>query len=416
MDESGQCNVATSLIPIIRANDLLLVGDVNQLQPVTVIESDVNEMLVEKYNIKKEYDYVRNSILSTMLAKDKNSKSILLRYHYRCGKKIAGFVNSRFYGNQLKLVNQLPGNLIYQNVKNTKIAGNRNAYNEEAKCIAKIIKDNNYHDVGIVTPFVNQSLLINDYLRKYGIEDVKAGTIHTLQGSERSVIIMSSALSPYTAKKTMEWIKDKHELINVAVTRAKETFIFVGDREAIDTLSRNDKEVNDIKALSDYVAANGEMVVPEIANGIITDFSNNSSNEKEFFDTITPYFTRRGSKMKIDRNVPVKEAIKGINDEDLKIVGKKEFDVIVQCMSGIFKREYKTIVVFEIDGGEHIGSKKTASLDRQKEAVCKKYGIKMIRIFNDEVKDYELIIKLFESIIKQVPDMESDTIQLSLFE
>jgi superfamily I DNA and/or RNA helicase len=29
MDESGQCNMATALIPIVRATDLLLVGDTN---------------------------------------------------------------------------------------------------------------------------------------------------------------------------------------------------------------------------------------------------------------------------------------------------------------------------------------------------------------------------------------------------
>ena len=97
MDESGQCNTATSLIPIVRGTDLLLVGDTNQLQPVTVIEQDVNELLMDQYGVGEEYDYVHNSILSTMLRKDNNSKNILLRYHYRCGRKIASFVNQRFY-------------------------------------------------------------------------------------------------------------------------------------------------------------------------------------------------------------------------------------------------------------------------------------------------------------------------------
>lgn len=416
MDEAGQCNIATSLIPIIRATDLLLVGDTNQLQPVTVIESDVNNALMDRYNIKKEYNYIHNSILSTMLSKDKNSKSILLRYHYRCGQKIAGFVNKRFYDEQLKLVNQLPGELVYVDVKNNKIPGNRNAYNEEAKEIAKIIKRNNYHDVGIVTPFVNQSILINDYLQKNGIKDVRAGTIHTLQGSERSVIIMSSALCPRTGKKTMNWVKNNHELINVAVTRAKDKLIFVGDREAIDTLSKDDDETSDIKALSDYVAANGEYVVPKSDVGIATDFSNNSTSEKEFFDTITPYFTKRGTKLRIDRNVPVADAIKNIHPDDLPLIGKKEFDVIVQSSYGLFNNRYQTIVVFEIDGGEHVGSKVTAMRDRQKEEVCRRYGIKLIRIANNEVKDYELIIKLFESIIKKIPDMQDKAIQMSLFE
>lgn len=414
MDETGQCNIATSLIPIVRGTNLLLVGDTNQLQPVTVIETDVNDYLLKQYNIKPEYDYVANSILSTMLRKDNNSKSILLRYHYRCGKRIAGFVNQRFYERQLKLRNLNEGKLTYVNVKNHYKAGSRNAYVDEAKSIVDIIKKNNYKDVGIITPFVNQASLINKYLSINGLSDIKAGTVHTLQGSEKSIIIMSSALSLSTSIKTMDWIKNNHELINVAVTRAKEQFIFVGDKVAIDTLSKDDD--SDLKVLSDYVFKNGDIVVPKSVATISTDFSNNSDSEKDFFATITPYFNRRGTKMRIERNVKVKDAIKHIHPEDISLIGKKEFDVIVQSSYGLFNKTYKTIVVFEIDGGEHVGSKLTASRDREKEQICSKYGIKLIRIANHEVKDYELIISLFECVIKNIPDIEFVGKQLSLFE
>lgn len=414
MDESGQCNIASSLIPIVRGIDILLVGDTNQLQPVTVIEENVNSELLERYGVSEEYDYVRNSILSTMLRKDNNSKNILLRYHYRCGKKIASFVNQRFYEKQLKLLNENSGDLIYYNVKNSYNPEARNSYKEEAIQIAKIIKDNNYKDVGIITPFVNQAALVNDYLIRMGITDVRAGTIHTLQGSEKSVIIMSSALSPRTGKKTMDWIKNNHELINVGVTRAKDKFIFVGDKEAIDKLSGED--TNDIKVLSDYVYKNGDVVVPKSDAIISYDFSNDSKNEKDFFDTVKPYFNKRGSKFRVERNVQVKDSIKSINTEDLKVIGKKEFDVIVQVSGGFMNRKYQTIVAFEIDGGEHIGSKKTAILDREKEETCKKYGVKLIRIPNSAVKDYESIISLFEFVVKDLKDIDEAFTQISLFD
>lgn len=414
MDESGQCNTATSLIPIVRGTDLLLVGDTNQLQPVTVIEQNVNEDLMERYGVGEEYDYVHNSILSTMLRKDNNSKNILLRYHYRCGQKIASFVNQRFYEQQLKLLNEKSGDLVYYNVKNTFNPNARNAYKEEATQIAKIITNNGYKDVGIITPFVNQAALVNDYLIKLGINDVRAGTIHTLQGSEKSVIIMSAALSWKTGKKTMDWIKNNHELINVGVTRAKDKFVFVGDKEAIDKLSGD--ETNDIKVLSDYVYKNGEIVVPKSDAVISYDFSNDSKNEKDFFDTVQPYFNRRGSKFRIERNVPVKDAIKNINPDDLKLIGKKEFDVVVQVSGGLFNRQYRTIVVFEIDGGEHIGSRRTAALDRAKEKVCAEYGIKLIRIPNSAVKDYESIISLFEFVVKDLKDIEEAYTQMNLFD
>ena len=217
------------------------------------------------------------------------------------GKKIASFVNQRFYNEQLKLLNDNSGELTYYNVKNTFNPNARNAYKEEAIQIAKIIKDNKYQDVGIITPFVNQAEMINNLLIRMGRDDIKAGTVHTLQGSEKSVIIMSAALSPRTGKKTMAWIKDNHELINVAVTRAKERFIFVGDKEAIDKLSGEEK--NDIKVLSDYVYKNGEIIVPKSDAIISYDFSNDSKNEKDFFDTIQPYFNRRGTKFRVSRNV-----------------------------------------------------------------------------------------------------------------
>lgn len=414
MDESGQCNIATSLIPIVRGTDLLLVGDTNQLQPVTVIEQNVNDDLMERYGVNEEYNYVHNSILSTMLRKDNNSKNILLRYHYRCGSKIASFVNQRFYGQQLKLLNKNDGELVYHKVKNTYNPNAKNSYKEEAFQIAKIIKDNGYKDVGIITPFVNQAALINEYLMRLGINDVKAGTIHTLQGSEKSIIIMSAALSIKTGKKTMDWIKNNHELINVAVTRAKDKFIFFGDKEAIDLLSGN--ETNDIKVLSDYVYKNGEVVVPKSDAVVSYDFSNDSKNEKDFFDTIQPYFNRRGSKFRIERNIQVKDAIKNVREEDLKLMGKKAFDVIVQASGGFMNRQYKTIAAFEVDGGEHIGSNRTAHFDREKEEACSRYGVKLIRIANSAVKDYESIISLFEFVVKDLPNIEEAYTQMSLLD
>lgn len=413
MDEAGQCNLASSLIPIVRGVDLLLVGDTNQLQPVTVIDSRVNQKFLEEFGIKKEYDYVDNSILSCMTSKDKNSKSLLLRYHYRCGTKIASFPNARYYNDQLKLLNDNPGSLVYVDVHNSKNSIDRNSYLMEATEIVNIIKSGKYKDVGIITPFVNQAKLINSLLEKENIADVKAGTVHTLQGSEKPTIILSSALSLKTGKRTLEWIENNSELINVAVTRAKERLIFVGDKEAIDLLSKGRN--TDLKALSDYVAQNGEVLPPKSDKTIITDFSNNSASEQMFFDTVKPYFNRRGTKFRIERNVLVRDAIKGISAEEEISFGRKEFDVVIYATSGLLNRKYVPIVVFEIDGGEHVGLKTRQESDRKKEEICKNHGIKVIRIANSDVKDYEMIIQLFEKTVSGIKEV-SEFVQGSLFD
>lgn len=94
----------------------------------------------------------------------------------------------------------------------------------------------------------------------------------------------------------------------------------------------------------------------------------------------------------------------------------KEFDVIAQVSGGLFNRQYKTIVAFEIDGGEYVRSKETALRDRKKEEICAKYNIKLIRIPNGAVKDYESIIGLFEFTIGKIQNLDEAFEQMSLFE
>ena len=60
------------------------------------------------------------------------------------------------------------------------------------------------------------------------------------------------------------------------------------------------------------------------------------------------------------------------------MIGQKEFDVIVQASYGMFNRYYRTVVVFEIDGGEHVGSKATAARDRIKEKICRHFQVRYI--------------------------------------
>lgn len=414
MDEAGQANIASALIPLARSKALLLVGDTNQLQPVSVIELDLNDYLMEKYSIKKEYNYVENSILSSLLSLDANSKRIMLHYHYRCAKKIANFVNQRFYEEKLKILNNNEGSLVYVDVKNRPMRQS-NAYLDEASSIVDLIKNNHYEDVAIITPFVHQARLINSLLKDVGIsEDVaRAGTIHTLQGSEKNTIIMSSAISLKTAKKTMDWIAENAELINVAVSRAKQHFIFVGDKSAID-IKTKDKQNSDVRALSDYVYENGKMKLTSSPHLKITNLSNDSKSEEEFFMTIKPFFMRKRTKFYIERNVPLLKALPLEDDSIQKFFRYMEFDLVVKVKNSLFAKPFP-IVIFEIDGGEHIGDINRIKRDRDKEAICARNGVKLIRISNDQVKDYELIIKLFMQVVSNIKDFEDDE-QITLFE
>ena len=128
------------------------------------MENSINDDLMNKFNIPSSYNYVNYSILDVMRNHDNISKYILLKYHYRCGKKIIGFSNKRYYNSSLDLSNiEDEGELLFIDVKNKNVVQKNEAY-DEAIAIIDYIKRNKIKDVAIITPFVNQQKLINKML------------------------------------------------------------------------------------------------------------------------------------------------------------------------------------------------------------------------------------------------------------
>ena len=323
MDEAGQCNVATALLPIAKAESLLLVGDPNQLKPVIILEDKINKNLIEKYNVLEKYDYKQYSILDVMRANDNISKYILLKYHYRCGKKIIDFSNQRYYNNSLDLdAIKIEGEIKVLEVKNNNVR-QRNEAIDEANAIADYIQRNNIHDAYIITPFVKQKEMLQMVIKNRGIDGVDCGTIHSLQGAERNTIILSTALSEKTSKKTFEWIKDNYELINVAVTRAKNKLVIAADTEWLNKLS--DKK-DDLYNLVKYAQNNGLVEVPpnEFVK-IEIGKSNGSIVEDEFFKTIS-HFCSCHKTFETMRNVKLDKVIKkGLTTK----LSQMEFDLVL---------------------------------------------------------------------------------------
>lgn len=403
MDEAGQCNVATALLPIAKANSVLLVGDPNQLRPVIILEDQINKELMDKYNVPEKYDYKINSILDVMIENDNISKYILLKYHYRCGKKIIGFSNQRYYNNSLDISYvDAEGDLQVLNVKNQNVKQKNEAI-DEANAIANYIERNNIHDAYIITPFVNQKELLQTILKTKGINDINCGTIHSIQGAEKNTIIFSTALSTKTSKKTFEWIKDNYELINVAITRAKNKLIIAADTEVIDKLS--DKK-DDLYNLIQYAKSNGKLeVLPNESIKIEVGKSNASVAEDEFFKTVS-HFCSCHKTFDAERNVKLNKIIKTELTSNLE---RMEFDLVLYEKNFIGGK--KPVIVFEVNGGEHFGVVTREMSDKKKMEICKKNGIKLIIIPNTFVKAYEYITDIIMS-----SKNKSTSIQQSLFD
>ena len=401
IDEAGQCDIATSLIPISKCKNMVLIGDTNQLRPIVVFEKIRNEQLMIQFEINEFYDYFNNSILSVYKKVDNISRDILLSYHYRCGKKIIGYSNMRFYESRLNLTaikNIGEVKLLDVNNVNHK---NKNSQIEEAKEIVNYIKENKLSDVFIITPFRNQEEVINNYLNEAKeageIEhSVSCGTIHKVQGQENKTIIISTAISRQTTSRTYDWIKNNSQLINVGVTRAKENLIVVTDKKAIDILSQKN---DDLYALIDYVEKNGTTQISQsVVNKFTIGFSNDSKFEDEFYKTMQHYCSIKGSRFK--RNVKIIDVFP--EEKNNKLVNQKEFDGVIY-EKGVPK------IIFEINGSEHYTKKKTIESDKIKIEILRTKNIKRLFIPNQYVKHYEFIRELINKL-------NGDGYQKSLFD
>ncbi|MGE0771367.1 MAG: DEAD/DEAH box helicase [Cyclobacteriaceae bacterium] len=390
IDEAGQCDIATSLIPISKCKNMVLIGDTNQLQPIVLFEPTRNEELMVQFTVEEPYDYYQNSVLSTYKRIDNISRDILLSYHYRCGKKIINYSNMRFYENRLNLsmlsnigeVRLIDVNNITHKLKNSNL--------DEANAVVKYIKDNKLTDAYIITPFRSQEDVINHYLQvakeKGEVHSsVSCGTIHKVQGQENKTIIMSTSLSRDTTPRTYDWVKNNSQLINVGVTRAKEKLIVFTDKKAIDTLSRKD---DDLYALIEYVEKNGTTEVAQsVVNRFTIGFSNNSIFEDEFYKTMSHYCSVQGTRF--ERNVKLIDLFpEEINNTS---VNTREFD-------GVIYVGKVPQVVFEVNGMEHYSNKKRMAGDKIKEQLLKKKNLKLISIPNQYVKHYEFIRELINKI------------------
>lgn len=397
MDEASQCQPAIALLPIAKAKSLLLVGDPMQLSPITSISTKLNQKLKEKYNVSNNFDFKDNSILDLMRKNDALSKYILLKYHYRCSKKIIGFSNEMFYENQLDLSYvSNEGEISIVDTKNVATAIEKNLCIDEAQNIVDNIKQNQIPKALIITPFRNQKNQINKLLKEEGINDVSCKTVHEVQGGEEDTVFLSVSISDKTRTGTYEWLATSKELNNVAITRAKKKLIVYIDLNAQSSLKKKGNTVDYLDELVEYIKRNGECEEGNHYPHVIIGKSNGSINE-DIFNLTIRHFCECNPNYSVERNVDVADLFK--DDEEMQNE-KQEFDVV------LYDSDKKPIICIELNGFEHYSNEITINRDKHKKALCEKKGITIIAVKNENAKDY---ITLRDIIMKLAKNKENNT-------
>ncbi|HBQ4308168.1 TPA: DNA2/NAM7 family helicase, partial [Escherichia coli] len=275
VDEAGQVLPEVAAASFALAKKALVIGDTEQIPPIWSIAPaiDVGNMLAEKIlsgstqeEITEKYTAIADlgkSAASGSVMKiaqfasryqydPELARGMYLYEHRRCFDNIIGYCNTLCYHGKLlpkrgrEESNLMPamGYLHIDGKGEQASSGSR--YNLlEAETIAAWLAENqqnieahygkSLHEVvGIVTPFSAQVYTIKQALGKQGIstganeKSLTVGTVHSLQGAERAIVIFSPV---YSKHEDGGFIDSDNSMLNVAVSRAKDSFLVFGDMD-----------------------------------------------------------------------------------------------------------------------------------------------------------------------------------------
>lgn len=404
MDEASQCNVAVSLVPILRGEKLMLVGDPQQLNPVILLDELTNQRLRRKYHVADEYDYRKNSIYKTYLACDAVSDEVLLRNHYRCNKQIIGFNNQKYYNGklQIKTKSKEPEPLVYMDVRSDDTLV-KNTSPAEVEEIISYAKEHPDKSIAVITPFVNQKALMEKAIREQQMDSqLVCGTVHAFQGEEKDVVLFSTALSGRTHAGTYQWLKNNKELINVATSRAKDKLVLLADSRQLERLHAGQAD-DDLYELAQYIRTKGQSHITEkhISSRALGIQPFSTATENAFLENLTHALENiwlSQSKYVIHKEVEVAELFPE-NPQYGEVFDLRPFDFVVYEKQG--KRE-QPLLAIELDGKEHLEDAVVQERDRRKDQICQEHHMEMIRVENSYARRYHHIKEILMDYFSRV--------------
>lgn len=275
VDEAGQVLPEVAAASFALAKKALVIGDTEQIAPIwnslpcidignmvegNILPGGTQEELTEAYSLVCDSGKSAASG-SVMKVAQFNSRyqydpdlarGMYLYEHRRCFDNIIGYCNHLCYHGKLQPKRGEEKGAIFPAMGYLHIDGKGmqtnggSRYNAfEAETIAAWLAahkedierhyDKPLHElVGVVTPFSAQVSAIKSSLRKLDINcngdenSLTVGTVHSLQGAERAIVLFSPV---YSKHEDGGFIDSDNSMLNVAVSRAKDSFLVFGDMD-----------------------------------------------------------------------------------------------------------------------------------------------------------------------------------------
>jgi superfamily I DNA and/or RNA helicase len=256
VDEAGTTLIHQLFPLLVRSQRAVVAGDPQQIEPIINLCDDTIKQYLKTAFVDMgmgNEDYYRYAPTAKYTAtayhraagasstESDLGNGIILRNHYRCTPPIIQFCSPNYPGG-LQILSDYNAYATVKHLLAYHVEGSHlNHTNpEEIDAVENVIASllTNGYDlggadksktIGVMSPFSQQASALRYRLsnrwRNFSWDDI--GTVHTFQGGEKAAIIFS----PYQCQKehSFWFLNRKPNLLNTAVSRARELFVLVGN-------------------------------------------------------------------------------------------------------------------------------------------------------------------------------------------
>lgn len=400
IDESSQCDIVSGIPLLFLAEKIVVVGDEKQLSAIT-------DGFIEREWVPKEYRHTKNNFLRSVKEVFHPIETMLLE-HYRCDYQIINFCNKFFYDNEL-IVYTNSNNEAMKIVNADKGKYVRRGQDENGRPKSFINERENYtvqnmvsekEHTFVITPFKENAKKLQ---KVFGEE--RSGTIHTFQGKGDKIVYFTTVLNDIQeARNHLEnsnCLFNK-ELINVAVSRAKEQFILVTDKAFFEKNSEN------VKNLIEYIEAYGSVIedktvcIFDYLYKKMPTYEVKGQAENPFEEELEIELREQldGHKeyemyMKLPLANLVTDSVFLNENPDIYqfILNNSHVDYVIYDI-----RVDKPLLVIELDGKYHLKVEQIRR-DKMKDKSLTHMGIKVVRISSKAAVDKEMIDRILNMYV-----------------
>ena len=260
VDEAGQAVPQAAAGAIWRSKRAVIVGDPFQIEPVVTIPEQIVNNISHHFGLDKTQ--IQTSLSVQSMADRANPYGWItndtwtgspLRVHRRCVDPMFSIANEIAYNGMMYNSTLAESSQLFMRNGFLQVEGKvsgRHYVPEQGVLIRQMIIDEIHHlqdlpDLFVISPFSEIPSILKKELRQpikqalatyKSIEDnelkkwldAHIGTVHTFQGKQAAGVILCLGLDE-KSKGAASWASSKPNLLNVALTRAKQRFVAVGD-------------------------------------------------------------------------------------------------------------------------------------------------------------------------------------------